>query len=83
MTDDAQRWKAKYLENLEQQEKLEQRWEARLDLLRRGLVLFNRVSFVVLGAPWPPKVRTRRSTSACASCARSSVASRWMPAWPR
>ncbi|MWV10941.1 diguanylate cyclase [Pseudomonas sp. R-28-1W-6] len=38
MTDDAQRWKAKYLENLEQQEKLEQRWEARLDLLRRGLV---------------------------------------------
>lgn len=38
MTDDAQRWKAKYLENLEQQERLEQRWEARLDLLRRGLV---------------------------------------------
>ena len=38
MTDDAQRWKNKYLESLEQQEKLERRWEARLDLLRRGLV---------------------------------------------
>ncbi|CAN7360225.1 diguanylate cyclase [Pseudomonas sp. LjRoot71] len=38
MTDDAQRWKSKYLESLEQQEKLERRWEARLDLLRRGLV---------------------------------------------
>ncbi|MDH4569835.1 diguanylate cyclase [Pseudomonas sp. BN414] len=38
MSDDAQRWKAKYLENLEQQEKLEKRWDARLDLLRRGLV---------------------------------------------
>src|SRR5690606_28051861 len=38
MTDDAQRWKAKYLDSLEQQEKLERRWNARLDLLRRGLV---------------------------------------------
>lgn len=38
MTDDAQRWKDKYLESLEQQEALERRWEARLDLLRRGLV---------------------------------------------
>jgi diguanylate cyclase len=38
MTDDAQRWKSKYLESLEQQEKLERRWETRLDLLRRGLV---------------------------------------------
>lgn len=38
MSDDAQRWKSKYLESLEQQEKLEHRWEARLDLLRRGLV---------------------------------------------
>ena len=38
MTDEAQRWKAKYLQSLEQQEKLERRWEARLDLLRRGLV---------------------------------------------
>ncbi|PAU64926.1 GGDEF domain-containing protein [Pseudomonas sp. PIC25] len=38
MSDDGQRWKAKYLENLEQQEKLERRWDARLDLLRRGLV---------------------------------------------
>lgn len=38
MTDDAQRWKSKYLESLEQQEQLEQRWQTRLDLLRRGLV---------------------------------------------
>ncbi|MBB2494369.1 GGDEF domain-containing protein [Aquipseudomonas ullengensis] len=38
MTDDAQRWKAKYLESLEQQEVLEERWNERLDLLRRGLV---------------------------------------------
>ncbi|AOE82628.1 GGDEF domain-containing protein [Pseudomonas sp. TCU-HL1] len=38
MSDDAQRWKAKYLESLEQQETLEKRWDARLDLLRRGLV---------------------------------------------
>ena len=38
MTDDAQRWKSKYLESLEQQEKLERSWDARLDLLRRGLV---------------------------------------------
>ncbi len=38
MTDDAQRWKAKYLDSLEQQEKLERRWNARLGLLRRGLV---------------------------------------------
>ncbi|MGB4074015.1 diguanylate cyclase [Pseudomonas sp.] len=38
MTDDSQRWKSKYLESLEQQEKLERSWDARLDLLRRGLV---------------------------------------------
>ncbi|WP_175652530.1 GGDEF domain-containing protein [Pseudomonas sp. Marseille-P9899] len=38
MTDEAQRWKEKYLKSIEQQEKLERRWEARLDLLRRGLV---------------------------------------------
>ncbi|WP_339904893.1 diguanylate cyclase [Pseudomonas guineae] len=38
MTDDALRWKSKYLESLEQQETLERRWDARLDLLRRGLV---------------------------------------------
>lgn len=36
--EDDQRWKQKYLDNLEQQEKLERRWDARLDLLRRGLV---------------------------------------------
>ncbi|QDH62517.1 GGDEF domain-containing protein [Pseudomonas azotoformans] len=38
MSDDAQRWKEKYLLSIEQQEKLERRWTARLDLLRRGLV---------------------------------------------
>jgi diguanylate cyclase len=38
MSDDAQRWKDKYLSSLEQQEKLDRRWELRLDLLRRGLV---------------------------------------------
>lgn len=36
--DDTQRWKEKYLANIEQQERLERRWEARIDLLRRGLV---------------------------------------------
>jgi diguanylate cyclase len=38
MSDDAKRWKDKYLASLEQQEKLERRWDARLDLMRRGLV---------------------------------------------
>lgn len=38
MTDDAARWREKYLKGIEQQEKLERRWNARLDLLRRGLV---------------------------------------------
>ena len=38
MADDAQRWREKYLSNLEQQEKLERRFDARIDLLRRGLV---------------------------------------------
>ncbi|PTQ72943.1 GGDEF domain-containing protein [Pseudomonas sp. GV071] len=38
MSDDAQRWKEKYLSSLEDQEKLERRWDNRLDLLRRGLV---------------------------------------------
>lgn len=33
-----QRWKDKYLENIEQQERLQRRWDARIDLLRRGLV---------------------------------------------
>lgn len=36
--DDASRWKEKYLKSVEQQDKLERRWDARLDLLRRGLV---------------------------------------------
>lgn len=38
MSDEANRWKEKYLQSIEQQEKLERRWDARLDLLRRGLV---------------------------------------------
>ncbi|MCI0917773.1 diguanylate cyclase [Pseudomonas stutzeri] len=47
MSDDAQRWKEKYLHSLEQQEQLENRWNTRLDLLRRSLV---RSSFAVDGA---------------------------------
>jgi diguanylate cyclase len=47
MSDDAQRWKEKYLHLLEQQELLEARWNTRLDLLRRSLV---RSSFAVDGA---------------------------------
>ena len=38
MSSDSERWKAKYLQSLEDQEKLEKRWDAREDLLRRGLV---------------------------------------------
>ena len=38
MSDETQRWKEKYLKSIEQQEKLERRWDARLDLLCRGLV---------------------------------------------
>jgi len=38
MTDEAARWREKYLKSIEEQEKLERRWDARLDLLRRGLV---------------------------------------------
>ncbi len=38
MSDDSQRWKEKYLHSIDQQEKLERCWNARLDLLRRGLV---------------------------------------------
>ncbi|AYG42872.1 GGDEF domain-containing protein [Pseudomonas sp. Leaf58] len=38
MTEEAERWKEKYLKSIEQQEKLERRWDARFDLLRRGLV---------------------------------------------
>ncbi|WP_339489225.1 sensor domain-containing diguanylate cyclase [Pseudomonas sp. EL_65y_Pfl2_R95] len=38
MSTDAEHWKDKYLTGLEQQEKLERRWDMRLDLLRRGLV---------------------------------------------
>ncbi|MCQ4311514.1 GGDEF domain-containing protein [Pseudomonas stutzeri] len=47
MSDEAQRWKEKYLSSLEQQELLEARWSTRLDLLRRSLV---RSSFAVDGA---------------------------------
>lgn len=35
--DDLERWKNKYLEVVERQEEVEARWEARLDLVRRGL----------------------------------------------
>lgn len=38
MSEEAERWKEKYLKGIEQQDKLERRWNARLDLLRRGLV---------------------------------------------
>lgn len=38
MTENAQRWKTKYLKSLEQQELQEKLWNERLDLLRRGLV---------------------------------------------
>jgi len=38
MNNDARRWKDKYLASLERQETLERRWDARLGLLRRGLV---------------------------------------------
>jgi diguanylate cyclase len=38
MSDEAERWKEKYLKGIEQQDELDKRWEARLDLLRRGLV---------------------------------------------
>jgi diguanylate cyclase len=38
MSDEAERWKEKYLKGIEQQDRLEARWSARLDLLRRGLV---------------------------------------------
>lgn len=38
MSDEASRWKEKYLKNIEQQDKLQRRWDAQLDLLRRGLV---------------------------------------------
>jgi diguanylate cyclase len=38
MSDEAARWREKYLKSIERQEKLERQWDARLDLLRRGLV---------------------------------------------
>ena len=47
MTDDNGRWKDKYLASLEEHERLETRWQARVDLLRRGLV---RSSLAVEGA---------------------------------
>ncbi|NWD69048.1 diguanylate cyclase [Pseudomonas gingeri] len=37
-SEEVERWKEKYLKSIEKQEKLERRWDARLDLLRRGLV---------------------------------------------
>lgn len=54
MSDEAQRWKEKYLKSIEQQEKLERRWDARLDLLRRGWY----------AALWRPRVPTARLTCA-------------------
>ncbi|MGE4407296.1 diguanylate cyclase [Pseudomonas sp.] len=47
MSDEAQRWKEKYLQLVERQEQLEARWEQRVDLLRRSLV---RSSIAVEGA---------------------------------
>ena len=38
MSDEAERWREKYLKGIEHQDQLEKRWNARLDLLRRGLV---------------------------------------------
>lgn len=38
MSDEVERWKEKYFKSIEQQDRLEERWNARLDLLRRGLV---------------------------------------------
>ncbi|MBX8493347.1 diguanylate cyclase [Pseudomonas cichorii] len=38
MSEEAERWKEKYLKGIEQQDRLAERWNARLDLLRRGLV---------------------------------------------
>lgn len=47
MSVETERWKEKYLRLLEQQEQIEQRWEQRVDLLRRSLV---RSSMAVEGA---------------------------------
>ncbi|NKQ09614.1 diguanylate cyclase [Pseudomonas sp. SST3] len=47
MSDEAQRWKEKYLHALEQHEQLEERWRAHVDLLRRSLV---RSSYAADGA---------------------------------
>ncbi len=47
MNDEAQRWREKYLQSLEQQDQVEARWSARVDLLRRSLV---RSSLAVEGA---------------------------------
>ena len=38
MSDEAERWKEKYLQLVERQDRLEARWEQRVDLLRRSLV---------------------------------------------
>ncbi|WP_312955536.1 GGDEF domain-containing protein [Pseudomonas songnenensis] len=47
MTEEAERWKEKYLQLVERQDQLEARWEQRVDLLRRSLV---RSSLAVEGA---------------------------------
>ena len=38
MSEEAERWKEKYLQLAERQEQLDARWEQRVDLLRRSLV---------------------------------------------
>ena len=47
MSEEAERWKEKYLQLAERQEQLDARWEQRVDLLRRSLV---RSSLAVEGA---------------------------------
>ena len=47
MSEEAERWKEKYLQLVERQDQLEARWEQRVDLLRRSLV---RSSLAVEGA---------------------------------
>lgn len=52
--DDVQRWKDKYLENIEQQERLQRRWDAGSTCCVAAWCV----------AVWRPKAATRRSTSA-------------------
>lgn len=72
MSDDSQRWKAKYLESLEQQERQEKRWKTAWTCCV--------VAWCALR--WLPKAATRWLTSACRSYARLSVATISMPVLP-